>query len=348
MKSQSQLVSVILPTYNRVELLKETIESVLNQSYKNIELIIVDDGSSDGTYSYVTSLKDDRIIFISQENLGRSKARNAGLKASTGKLISFIDSDDLFLPKKIELQVNFLNRNPQYDFVYTSAACFKGNSTEVPVHHYWASSSGDIYEEIAAYIPLTICLPTVMFQRKVLEAVGMFDTNLDRFEDTDYWRRVSQKFRIGGMAEITCLIRTHEGNSIDGLSTQTLRKQVLKYGKKILSNDLGKHGYIVFSLVSNFYRHYAWAIASNSPRDFNGYFLYFKSELLQRKYLYKCEVEAGGSFGRIICRMSKILVLRFVFSFKQLLKKLLGRNVVSFIFLLKARVKRLVHWLNDK
>lgn len=342
MTLKTELVSIILPTYNRVDLLKDAVESVLVQTYENFELIIVDDGSSDGTLSFVKSLKDDRVKLVSQKNMGRSRARNNGLQVAVGSLITFLDSDDLYLPRKIELQVNFLSREGKYDFVYTSADCFLGNTTEVPVHRYFASASGDIYGEIAAYIPLTICLPTVMFRRKVLDVVGLFDTNLDRFEDTDYWRRVSQKFKIGAMEEITCLIRTHEGNSIDGLSTQVLRREVLKYGRKILAEDLENHGYVIFRLVSNLYRHYAWAISSNSLRNVDGFLLYLKSEWLHKRYLYQKEIADGSNLGQIIIRMVRSLTSRFALSMKHLLIRLLGQRVVGIIVLLKSRVKRLL------
>jgi glycosyltransferase involved in cell wall biosynthesis len=342
MTSKTELVSVILPTYNRVDLLKDSVASILAQSYENFELIIIDDGSSDDTLSFVTSLKDNRIKLISQMNMGRSRARNNGLKAAKGSLITFIDSDDLYLPRKIELQVNFLNRHGEFDFVYTSADCFVGNTPEVPIHRYLASASGEIYEEIAAYIPLTICLPTVMFRKKVLDHIGLFDTNLDRFEDTDYWRRVSQKFQIGAMEEITCLIRTHDGNSIDGLNTKDLRRQVLKYGKKILAEDLDNHGYVIFSLVSNLYRHYAWAISSNSLGSVDGFLLYFKSEWLHKKYLYQNEIIEGSNLGRIILRMARGITSRFALSMKHLLIRLLGNRVVGIIVLLKSRAKRLL------
>jgi glycosyltransferase involved in cell wall biosynthesis len=342
MTLKNELVSIILPTYNRVDLLKNAVDSVLVQTYENFELIIVDDGSSDETLSFVKSLKDERIKLISQENMGRSRARNNGLQVAAGSLITFIDSDDLYMPRKIELQVNFLNSQDKFDFVYTSADCFMGNTTEVPVHRYLASASGDIYEEIAAYVPLTICLPTVMFRRKVLDNVGLFDTNLDRFEDTDYWRRVSQKFKMGAIEEITCLIRTHEGNAIDGLSAQVLRRQVLKYGKKILAEDLENHGYVIFSLVSNMYRHYAWAISSNSLGNIDGFLLFFKSEWLHKRYLYQKEIADGSNLGQISLAMARSLTSRLALSMKLLLIRLLGQKVTGIVVLLKSRVKKLL------
>jgi glycosyltransferase involved in cell wall biosynthesis len=341
MTLKSPLVSIILPTYNRVDLLKDSVDSVLKQTYKNFELIVIDDGSSDETLSFMASLKDERIKLISQKNMGRSSARNNGLRVAEGNLITFIDSDDLYLPRKIELQVNFLDNEEKFDFVYTSADCFVGNTTDIPVHRYLASAAGDIYEDIAAYIPLTICLPTVMFRRRILDEIGLFDTKLDRFEDTDYWRRVSQKFQIGAIEEITCLIRTHDGNTIEGLSTKLLRRQVRQYGKKILTDDLEDHGYVIFSLVSNLYRHYAWAISSNSLGNVVGFLLYLESEWLYKKYLYQKEVKAGSNLGRIFLQMVRGVALRFGLSSKHLIIRLLGKKVVRKIVLLKSRVKRL-------
>lgn len=322
----SELVSIILPTYNRLPLLKEAIQSVLNQTYTNFELIVVDDGSSDGTSTYVKNLENERIMLFSQENIGRSAARNLGLKKSRGELITFLDSDDLYLPTKLESQIDFLSRNKHFACIYTSADCFADSNPDVAIHRYDAKKSGNIYDEIAAYVPLTICLPTVMFRREVLNVIGLFDTELDRFEDTDYWRRIAQKFLIGAMDEVTCLIRTHEGNSILDLNTRALRKEVLKYGKKVLNNDSESHGPSILNLVSNFYRHYAWAIMSNTSSRFEGLVLYLRSELLHREFLFRDEISKGTKQHEILLKIIKMTILRFKSFVRHILIRLVRRK----------------------
>ena len=104
--------SVIIPTYNRADVLSRAIESVLEQSYQDFELIIVDDGSTDGTESVVHQYDDDRLIYITQSNAGANAARNRGIKAATGEYIAFLDSDDEFLPLKLARCVNVLSQAP--------------------------------------------------------------------------------------------------------------------------------------------------------------------------------------------------------------------------------------------
>lgn len=111
-------ISVIIPTYNREKLIERSIKSVLNQTYKNIEVIVVDDCSNDNTKSIVNSIKDDRLIYIKlSKNKGACYARNKGIEAASGKYIAFNDSDDVFYKNKLEKQLkNLLNNNSDLDF----------------------------------------------------------------------------------------------------------------------------------------------------------------------------------------------------------------------------------------
>jgi len=109
--SENPLVSVIIPTYNRAWVLKEAIDSVLAQEFKDFELIVVDDGSTDNTGEILDSYEQD-ILVLRQSNKGVSAARNRGIDAAEGRLIAFLDSDDLWLPRKLSSQVDFFNSNP--------------------------------------------------------------------------------------------------------------------------------------------------------------------------------------------------------------------------------------------
>ena len=114
-----ELVSIIVPTYNRGNLIGETIQSVIDQSYKNWELIIVDDGSTDDTKKRVEEFKDTRIQFHLTVHSGViGRVRNRGITYSKGNYIAFLDSDDLWLPNKLERQLSFLKKNPQASFIF--------------------------------------------------------------------------------------------------------------------------------------------------------------------------------------------------------------------------------------
>lgn len=232
----SPLISVVMPTFNREMFLREAIQSVLDQTFRDFELIIIDDGSTDGTKDVVNSFPDHRIHYIYQSNRGRSNARNHALHIARGRYIAFLDSDDLYLPDKLQLQVDFLNMHPEFSMVYTSAYCM--DETGALLHDsYAATVSGDIYQEIAFYVPVTITLPTVMVSREVFEKVGGFDEKMDRFEDTDMWRRIAKEVLVGAMPEYTCLLRTHSGNALARQDPIVVYRSVISYIDKVFIED---------------------------------------------------------------------------------------------------------------
>lgn len=204
-------ISIVMPTYNRENFIKEAVLSVLGQNYQNFELIIVDDGSTDKTKKIIKSIKDQRIIYIYQKNLGRSVARNKAIKIARGKYLAFLDSDDLFLPGKLKKQVEFLEKNTEYGMVYTSALNIdeKGKILD---YVYEASKSGDIYKDVAFFLPVIITLPTVMVRKDIVIKLRGFDEKMERFEDIDMWRRIAQKYPIYAIPEPLSKIRSHSGN----------------------------------------------------------------------------------------------------------------------------------------
>ena len=230
------IVSVIIPTFNRRKYIGEAIQSVLDQTFRDFEIMVNDDGSTDGTANVVKSFSDDRVKYISQANRGRSNARNHAIGISTGQYIAFLDSDDLYLAGKLELQVAYLDKHPEVGMVYTSAYCMNEEGTLLS-DSYRANKSGWIYKDIAFYVPVTITLPTVMIRREVLDRVGGFDEKMERFEDTDMWRRIAKEFPIGAIPDFTCKLRTHGGNALAGQDSRKIEAAVTYYIDKILSED---------------------------------------------------------------------------------------------------------------
>jgi len=230
------LVSVIIPTYNRDKFIGEAIQSVLDQTFRDFEILVIDDGSTDETAGVIKSFLDDRVRYIYQANQGRSHARNHGLKKAAGLYIAFLDSDDLYLPGKVELQVAYLDSNPEVGMVYTSAYCVDEDGSMLR-DSYLASISGHIYKDIAFYVPVTITLPTVMARREVFDRVGGFDEKMERFEDTDMWRRIAKEFPIGAITDFTCKLRTHAGNALAGQAPRKIEAAVTYYIEKVFSED---------------------------------------------------------------------------------------------------------------
>ena len=208
------LVSVIIPTYNRADYLKLALKSVLEQTYKNIEVIVADDGSTDNTAEVVADFNDPRIKYFYQKNTGLPAAtRNLGLQEASGELIAFLDSDDMWLPKKLEIQVEYLHKHPEYFLVYSNAWIINENGVRDGLLLKSGSfKEGEIFEELVKtnFIPQL----TILMKRDVFEKVGFL--NEDPFiiaaEDYEYLLRVSLYYKIGFIKEPLAMYRKHSVN----------------------------------------------------------------------------------------------------------------------------------------
>ncbi len=257
-------VSIVVPTYNRGNFIQEMIESVISQTYDNWELIIVDDGSTDNTAEIITPYISNRIHYHSLEHTGRSFARNYGIGNSTGELIAYLDSDDVFLPTKLEKQVKWLLEHPEYAMVYTSALHINDCGDFLPAL-YVAECGGHIYNKVAMFLPVTITLPSVLIRKEIQDKIGGFDLGLDRFEDTDMWRRVSREYKIGALREPLIKVRTHQDNRLDSLYPEKVFLDVQKYIHKVKKEDGKKFGSFVSKGSSRLYYHYGVAFAQITP-----------------------------------------------------------------------------------
>jgi glycosyltransferase involved in cell wall biosynthesis len=186
-------VSVIIPTYNRLPMLKEAVESVLAQEFEDLELVVVDDGSTDGTAEEISRYGGRVKLLRRAENRGVSAARNKGILHSRGKYVAFLDSDDLWVKGKLKLQAAFLDDNPHYPLCYTDEIWVRrGKRVNPRLKH--AKYSGWIFEKC---LPLcTISPSSAMMRRTLFSKVGLFDEALPVCEDYDFWLRVSARFPI--------------------------------------------------------------------------------------------------------------------------------------------------------
>ena len=199
-------VSIILPTYNRAHLLPRAILSILNQTHQDFELIIIDDASTDATTEVVAAFDDPRIRYIRhQSNQGAAAARNTGIKASRGAYIAFQDSDDEWLPHKLERQLHALTQSPsEVGVVYSSFWLVRGNERiTLPSRiRKWVSLlpskirrlEGDIHQALSRGNFITTQVALV--RRTCFEAVGLFDERLSRFQDWELWLRIAKHYHF--------------------------------------------------------------------------------------------------------------------------------------------------------
>jgi len=225
-------VSVIIPTYNRGWILKEAIDSVLGQTFDGYELIVVDDGSDDHT-SEILENYSNKIRIIRQANQGVSAARNRGIISSSGRFIALLDSDDLWLPEKLNRQVSFFQNNPDAMICQTQEIWIRNGKRVNPRKHH-KKISGMIFEP-----SLSLCLASpsaVMFNKDLLNTVGFFDESLPACEDYDLWLRVSLLYPIYLIDEALIIKR---GGHDDQLSSNPmLDKYRIKAIKKLLNQDI--------------------------------------------------------------------------------------------------------------
>ena len=202
-------VSVIIPTYNRANLISETVNSVLAQTYHNFEVIVVDDGSTDNTLS-VLSGYGNQIRVIRQENQGAGAARNTGIREATGEFVAFLDSDDLWYPYKLERQVEHLKNNPSLLWIYSDAQAFdtQTNSPLFVFSHQSRQYEGDIARRLILkdFIPTT----TTLIHRSVITKVGMF-IEFPKAQDWDMWLRIAALYPVGRIPEVLARYRIHPG-----------------------------------------------------------------------------------------------------------------------------------------
>ncbi len=186
------MISVIIPTHNRAAVLGRAVSSVLAQSFKETELIIVDDGSADETRQIVQSFKDKRLTYYHQKNKGVSSARNLGMKKASGQYIAFLDSDDYWLPEKLEHQLRFM-LDGGFSISQTQEIWIRNGKRVNPMDKH-EKPSGWIFEK-----SLELCLVSpscVLMEKNLFHQGYLFNENLMACEDYDLWLRISLEYPV--------------------------------------------------------------------------------------------------------------------------------------------------------
>ena len=201
-------VSVVIPTYNHALFLREAVDSVLAQTVAPVEIIVVDDGSSDETPAILASY-GDRIRVIRQENGGVAVARNTGIVAARGELLAFLDSDDVWLPRKLELQLQLFDRDPDLGLVHSAVEDFdESGALGVSI-----GLEGWVAADLLRLDRLVVRAPgsSVVVPKRVAEEVGGYDRRLPPSEDWDFCYRVALRYRFGCVSEPLVRYRLHGG-----------------------------------------------------------------------------------------------------------------------------------------
>ena len=221
----NEKISVIIPTYNRGNLISNSIKSVLNQTYKNLEVIVVDDGSTDNTKKVVDKFKDERIKYIRlEENKGGSNARNVGIQNSKGKYLSFQDSDDIYYPEKIKIQFkNIIYKNSDLDFCKIRVIFNDSYNYFFPnSRQEYSISHGNTFNELISKGNF-ISTQAILIKRKLISKY-LFDPFIPRLQDYDLILRMIPKVKISYTNKV--LVDLYLQKDSVTLSDQKLRKAV--------------------------------------------------------------------------------------------------------------------------
>ena len=231
------LVSIIVTTFNRVNLLAKTLDSILAQSCRDFELIVVDNMSEDGTAAFVASINDTRVLYYGNSNNGVIAInRNYGISRAKGHYVAFCDDDDLWLPDKLKTQIDILTKNPAIALCYSNAESFDNNGTIsqqmfrrlVNKNHFFHLLQGN-------YIPNS----SVLILRTVFLELGLLSENTIIREDYDMWLRVSNTYPIIGVNAPLIRYRVHPGNAAGNRAVETLRAiRTLKSVTNVLNTKL--------------------------------------------------------------------------------------------------------------
>ena len=214
-------VSVIIPFYNRINWLSEAIQSVLDQTYNDFEIILIDDGSSDPIPSNLLTC-DQRIRYIRQENKGPAAARNIGIDQTKGTYIAFLDSDDMFFPKKLKKQVAFMEEN--FDVILSHTSYTRINTEGKTIDEIRSGTfSGAVYPQILISCP--IATPTVMLRKEFLGNELRFDESRQVGEDVVLWIQIAKNFRLAGIDEPLSKVRMHGSNTAYNSEAQLIAEK---------------------------------------------------------------------------------------------------------------------------
>jgi glycosyltransferase involved in cell wall biosynthesis len=214
-------ISVVIPVYNRSALIGQALDSIARQTLPVDEVVVVDDGSTDGTREAI-SRHSTPVRYIYQENQGPSAARNKGIKEARGEYIAFLDSDDLWVSRKNEVQVRHLLAHPEIDCLFGDMANFSGDEVtrqaeiKNPDFHRYLEQNCDKLDLLFEWLlkENVIPTPTVMVRRSVFNKVGFLDESLRLAEDYDLWLRLAAECHWGFDNEVLLYRRRHDSNLI--------------------------------------------------------------------------------------------------------------------------------------
>ncbi len=258
------LISVIIPTYNHEDFISKAIDSVLDQTYKDLEIIVVDDGSTDNT-RYVIKKYDEKVKYIFQANRGLASARNTGILASKGEFIAFLDADDIWLPSKLELQIELMLKAGSIGAV--GCAGYFLDRRERIIGRFGVqnrTSKEKLLNKLSTNNIVNAGGSAILVRRECFEKVGLFDEGLTAVEDWDMWLRIAVLYEIKFVQERLVKIRMRSESMSAPKNAGIMLQNELKVLNRFFSTDAMKNRWALKTRSFSYrYSRAAWAFLAS-------------------------------------------------------------------------------------
>lgn len=228
---ENPLVSILLPVYNAAEFVKASVESILAQTFRHFEVIIINDGSTDDSLAIIESISDSRIKIFTQLNAGIAAALNKGIVLAKGKYIARQDADDISLPQRLEKQVKFLEENSSYGLVGGQAEIIDRSGKPANRFLKHAATNGKLQYDLLWNTPFVH--PSLMIRKECFEKEGGFYTGKELFEDYDMWSRIALHYKLANIPEI--LLQYRELSTGLSFTTSNSSERVINQRRKNIS-----------------------------------------------------------------------------------------------------------------
>jgi len=289
MNPSELLVSVIVPTYNAEKTIADTISSILCQSFSNLELIIIDDGSTDNTAEIVHKFNDNRINYVYQTNQERAETRNHGIALAQGELIAFVDSDDIWLFNKLEKQLDVIKNNPDIGLIYCDLIHF---DDETGRELFRFSNKVNLRRGnncIKAILRDNfIQSPTPIVRKDIFDKLGLFDSSLIPVEDWDMWIRIASMYEIEVVNEPLACYRVHQKHTSWKNKPDLLYNSTLKMFEKIEKTLILEDPSLNHTLQKcRSLAHYNYATAMMDKHQLNKSFDYYRLAIKSNPWMIK-------------------------------------------------------------
>ena len=298
--------SVIIPLYNKEDYIQNTLKSVLNQTFKDIEIIIVNDGSTDNSLKAISTFKDERIILLEQKNGGASMARNNGIAKSNGNYIALLDADDIWLENHLIELKKLINQFPTVGLYCTNYEVKRHKNTIIPASFNFTYLKNCIIIENFFEANTIDCIPTSSssaFLKKNFNELGGYNISIPSGQDTDLWIRFGLNFSIAFNPKITMLYNNYDNSSLSKSKYNLGRYQLINQYKDIekanpslkLYLDINRHALAIRCLLNN-----EDDLYSRAKKEIDFKNLNFKQKLLLG--CPKCILKLAKEFHRVLVK----------------------------------------------